>query len=205
MPYFPLFVDLTGKDCLIVGGGTVAARKAQSLLDFGAQLRVVAPEPSEFIKTLSLTLLARPYQGPKDLVGATLVIAATDEEELNRTVAQDAQAVGIPVNVVDDPEMCTFFFPALVHRGELVTGISTSGSCPRFSALFREHLDATLPPNLGAALESLRIERRRLHGAERISYLDSLIVPLLSGIFTPMQQSGNYRQIPPCTLPKDLI
>jgi siroheme synthase-like protein len=146
----------------------------------------VAPEPSEYIKTLSLTLLVRPYKGPEDLAGATLVIAATDEEDLNRTIAQDAQDAGIPVNVVDDPEKCTFFFPALVRRGELVTGISTSGSCPRFSALFREHLDAALPSNLEAALESLRIERRRLQGDERISCLDSLIVPLLSGIFTSM-------------------
>jgi siroheme synthase-like protein len=157
------------------------------------------------MKTLSLTLLVRPYKGPEDLAGTTLVIAATDEEKLNRTVAQDAQAAGILVNVVDDPETCTFFFPALVHRGELVTGISTSGSCPRFSALFREHLDAALPANLGAALESFRIERRRLQGAERISRLDSLIVPVLSGIFTPMQQRSYYRQVPPCTLPEDLI
>ncbi|MHB9291375.1 bifunctional precorrin-2 dehydrogenase/sirohydrochlorin ferrochelatase [Hollandina sp. SP2] len=183
MPYFPLFVDLTGKDCLIVGGGTVATRKAQSLLNFGAKLRVVDPQPSESIKALSLILLSRAYRSPEDIAGATIVIAATDKKELNNLVAQDAQDAGIPVNVVDDPERCTFFFPALVRRGELTAGISTAGFCPRFSALFREYLDAALPPNLGEVLELLSRERQRLPSSERIQRLDSLIVPLLTRIF----------------------
>jgi siroheme synthase-like protein len=178
-----LFVDLVGKDCLIVGAGTVAVRKARSLLNFGAKLRVVDPKPSESIKALSLTLLSRPYRSPEDLTGATVVIAATDKKELNNLVAQDARAAGIPVNVVDDPERCTFFFPALVRRGELVAGISTAGCCPRFSALFREYLDAALPPNVGEVLELLSLERQRLPSSERIQRLDSLIVPLLTGIF----------------------
>ncbi|MDR2392975.1 MAG: bifunctional precorrin-2 dehydrogenase/sirohydrochlorin ferrochelatase [Treponema sp.] len=185
MPYFPLFVDLTGKDCLIVGGGAVAVRKARSLLNFGAKLRVVDPEPSASIKVLSLTLLSRPYRSPEDVTGAAMVIAATDKQELNRMVAQDARAAGIPVNVVDDPQGCTFFFPALVQRGELVAGISTAGLCPRFSALLREYLDGALPPNLGEVLELLSRERQRLSGSERIQRLDSLIVPLLTGIFVP--------------------
>jgi siroheme synthase-like protein len=195
VPYFPLFVDLRGKDCLIVGGGTVAARKARSLLDFGAKLRVVDPQPSASIKALSLTLFSRPYRSPEDIAGARVVIAATNKKELNNLVAQDARAAGIPVNVVDDPERCTFFFPALVRRGELVAGISTAGFCPRFSALFREHLDAALPPNLGEVLELLNLERQRLPGSERIQRLDRVIAPLLTRIFISYS----------CTLQKDVI
>ena len=195
MPYFPLFVDLAGKDCLIVGGGTVAVRKARSLLDFGATLRVVDPTPSEPLKALSLTLFSRPYRSPEDIAGAAVVIAATDKKELNNLVAQDAQAAGIPVNVVDDPEKCTFFFPALVRRGELVAGISTAGFCPRFSARLREHLDAALPPNLGEVLELLSRERQRLPSSERIQRLDRVIVPLLTKIFISYS----------CTLQKDML
>jgi siroheme synthase-like protein len=173
-----------------VGGGKVAARKTQVLLDFGALVTALDPDPCESMRTLSqkgaLTLRFRAYSGPGDLQVAALVIAATDRGELNRAVAQDARNGGILVNVVDDPEGCTFFFPALVRRGELVAGISTSGSCPRFSARLREQLDAILPPNLGAALELLRSERSRVPGVERIERLDSVITPLLAEIFSPL-------------------
>jgi siroheme synthase-like protein len=170
MPYFPLFVDLTGRLCILVGGGPVAARKAESLLDYGPELKVLAPEPSLEILALShkhrgerrITLLERPYGGPSDIAGAGLVLAATDNRALNAQVAEDARAAGIPVNVADDPALCTFFFPALVRRGGMVAGISSSGACPRLTARLRERLEKDWPANLGDSLESLREERRRL-------------------------------------------
>jgi siroheme synthase-like protein len=166
VPHFPLFVDLTGRLCLIVGGGPVAARKAASLLDYGPELTVLAPEPSAEVLALShahhITLLERPYAGPADMAGAALVLVATDNRELNALAASDARAAGIPVNVADDPALCTFFFPALVRRGGMVAGISSSGACPRLTARLRERLEQDWPANLGDTLEALREERLRL-------------------------------------------
>jgi siroheme synthase-like protein len=117
------------------------------------------------------------------MAGAALVIAATDRPELNALVARHARSAGIPVNVADDPGGSTFFFPAVVRRGEFVTGISTAGLCPRFAARFREGLDAVLPEELGVWVEALGQERRCVSGVERIGRLDSIIDPLLRQIF----------------------
>jgi siroheme synthase-like protein len=132
MPFFPLFISLEGKRCVIVGGGAVAARKAKVLAEFGAALTVIAPDFSPELRSLEgASLCRRPYRGPPDLAGAALVLAASGDRELNRLVAAHAGAGGIPVNVADDPGLCGFFFPALVRRGNAVAGISSSGGCPR--------------------------------------------------------------------------
>jgi siroheme synthase-like protein len=187
MPYFPLFVDLTGRPCLLVGGGPVAARKAESLLDYGPELTVLAPEPSAEILALSqtrrITLLERPYGGPADMAGAGLVLAATNNRDLNARVAEDARAAGIPVNVADDPSLCTFFFPALVRRGDLVAGISSSGACPRLTARLRERLDQDWPANLGDSLEALREERLRLKGEGNADVVIRELDRLISELF----------------------
>jgi siroheme synthase-like protein len=189
MACFPLFVNLEGKPCVVVGGGAVAARKAQTLLDFGASLSVLAPKAGEAMKALTLkrglTLREAPYRGPEDLAGAFLVVAATDKKELNKRIALDAGAAGIHANAADDPESGSFFFPALVRRGDLVAGISSSGSCPRLAARLRMGLDKLWPADLGESLERLKEERRRLRGSstpqELIRRLDRLIDRILGG------------------------
>ena len=124
MPYFPMFVDLTGQPCLIVGGGAVAARKAEKLRPYSPDLRAIA---SEFVSGFEgCTLLRRPYI-PGDEDGMALVIAATDDPDLNHTISAACREKRIPVNVVDDKEYCTFLFPCLVQEGELSVGISTGG------------------------------------------------------------------------------
>jgi siroheme synthase-like protein len=187
MPFFPLFVDLSGRRCVVVGGGPVAARKIQALAGFGATVIALAIKASEEVRTLSqqntIILEERPYGGPADLAGATLVISAADDRELNARIAQDAKDAGIPVNIADDPDLCTFFFPALVRRGDLTAGISTSGACPRLAARLRKRLDDDWPVSLGESLESLREERRRLReSASTVSIsreLDRLISEIL--------------------------
>jgi siroheme synthase-like protein len=189
VPRFPLFINLEGRFCLVAGGGAAAARKVQALLDFGAALTVVDPVPSDKIRSLEqrgrLSIRERPYGGPAEIAGAALVIAATNDRELNARVARDARAAAIPVNVADDPTLCSFFFPALVRRGDLVAGISTSGACPRLAARLREALEESWPENLGAALERLTEKRRwfraSLDPAERIRRLDELITLALEG------------------------
>jgi siroheme synthase-like protein len=153
---------------------------------------MLAPEPSAEILALSqtrrITLLERPYGGPADMAGAALVLAATDNRDLNTRVAEDARAAGIPVNVADDPALCTFFFPALVRRGGMVAGLSSSGACPRLTARLRERLENDWPPNLGDSLESLTEERRRLKAQgdadALIRKLDRLISKCLLMEFT---------------------
>jgi siroheme synthase-like protein len=141
------------------------------MLDFGVSLTVIAPEPSEAILALAedglLTLETREYAGAEDIQTAGLVIAAAGNRELNRRVAADAQKAGILVNAADDPELCGFFFPALVRRGELVAGLTSSGSCPGLTARLREELDKSWPLSLGESAEALRDERRRLRREAR--------------------------------------
>ncbi|MDR2534454.1 MAG: bifunctional precorrin-2 dehydrogenase/sirohydrochlorin ferrochelatase [Treponema sp.] len=186
MSYFPLFIDLTGKRCVVVGGGAAAARKAKTLLDFGAAITVLDPSASDEIRALSPPIALREYAytGAAELSGAALVIAATDKPEVNRQVGEDAKKQNIPVNVVDDPELCTFYFPGIVRRGELVGGISTSGGCPRLTARLREQLETLWSPALGETLKVLKTERRRLRAAgadtgEIIQRLDLMIARLV--------------------------
>jgi siroheme synthase-like protein len=186
MPHFPLFINLQDFPCLVAGGGAVGVRKIETLLEFGARVTVLDPRPSEALEELSrerLILLRRFYAGPEDLKGAKIVIAATGDREANHRVSRDAQARGIPVNVADDPEACTFFFPAIVRRGDLVAGISTSGVCPRFCARLRERLEKEWPPGWAEALKTLGAERRRLRAAEGAEKTLPLLDKMISRIF----------------------
>jgi siroheme synthase-like protein len=163
MPHFPLFIDLTGTLCAVIGGGAVAERRITALLDFGASLRVIAPAPSETIRGLAgkgrIVLFERPYGGAKDIAGARIVIAAANRK-VNAAAAKDAAAAGIPVNAADSPDLCSFYFPALVRRGDMVAGISSSGGCPGLTARLRKELDALWPQSLGEDLWALTKKRR---------------------------------------------
>jgi siroheme synthase-like protein len=168
----------------------VAGRKIQTLLDFGAGIIALDPEPSDILEALALeqrvSLIRRVYAGPEDLAGQRLVIAASNDREVNHRVSGDAQALGIPVNVADDPEACTFFFPAIVRRGDLVAGISSSGRSPRFTARLRERLDKQWPAEWEDALDQLAAERKRLRqtaekNAKLLPILDELIDRLFAG------------------------
>ncbi len=141
MAVFPLFVDLKGKRCIVIGGGEVASRKVEILLRFEAQLIIIAPEISSYILKLEeqgkATVIRREYH-EQDLEMASLVIAATSSKAVNERVYRDAASRNIPVNIVDAPELCTFIFPSVVKRGALTIGISTSGEYPALSKKIRK-------------------------------------------------------------------
>jgi siroheme synthase-like protein len=187
MPHFPLFVELEGQLCVLIGDGEVAERKARTLIRFGCRLTVIAPLPGEAMLNISrkngVTLYARQYGGPQDLKGAALVAAATNDKAVNARVARDAAALGIPANVADDARLCTFFFPALVKRGNLVAGISTSGGCPRLASRLRERLEKDWPESITEDVEYLKNERGRLREKfepdEVLRRLDLLISEIL--------------------------
>lgn len=156
MPYFPMFVDLTGQPCLIVGGGSVAARKAEKLRPYSPDLRAIAPE---FVSGFEgCTLLRRPYI-PGDEDGMALVIAATDDPDLNHAISAACRSKNIPVNVVDDREYCSFLFPCLVQEGELSIGISTGGASPTAAVWLKQQITDLVPTGFDeilAFLEELR-------------------------------------------------
>ena len=169
MRYIPIFLDVAGRECAVVGGGEVAARKVESLLEAGAHVTVVSPRlspPLEAIVAGGLAVhIARGY-ARGDIRGCVLVYAATDDPKLHRELASEARALGIPINVVDVPELCTFIAPAVVTRGALQIAISTSGASPAFAARLRRTLEDQFGTEYALTLEVLRAARLLLHSDE---------------------------------------
>lgn len=152
MDYLPLFHNLKGRLVLVVGGGDIALRKARLLSEAGAVLRVVAPqvEPqlAELVEQGGGQTVLRGY-AEGDLAGCVLAIAATDDEPLNAFVSQDARALGIPVNVVDSPQLCTVIFPAIVDRSPLMIAVSSGGDAPVLARLIRARIETWIPAAYG--------------------------------------------------------
>ena len=152
MDYLPIFMDVRGRACLVVGGGAVALRKVELLLRAGAELRVVAPRVCAALRALApserFQLTERAYISG-DLSGIELVVAATDQAEVNAQVAADARVRSILVNVVDEPALCTFIMPAIVDRSPVLVAVSTAGASPSLARLTRARVEAALPAQLG--------------------------------------------------------
>ena len=129
-PRFPLFVDLSGKKILVVGGGRIALRRIRTLLDFTEKVTVVSPELHPDLLPLEeagrLTVLRRPYE-PADIEGAALALAATNNKEVNEAVYADCKRLGIPVNVSSDRNKSDFYFPGVARKGPYVAGVTASG------------------------------------------------------------------------------
>ena len=155
MSLLPIFLKLDGRQCLLVGAGTVALDKIGSLLKTGLKLRVVAPEARAEVQKLAaegkLEWVQREFE-PADLDGNFIVIAATDVPAVNAEVYREAVARGIPSNSVDDIPNCDFFFGSVVSRGDLQIAISTAGESPALAQRLRREIDEQLPQNLGSWL-----------------------------------------------------
>lgn len=152
MEYFPVFLDLKKRLCLLVGGGDIATRKGRLLSKAGARLRVVAPEISTELRELVAQnngeLHEREYQSG-DLNDCVIAIAATDIESLNEQISNDAKARNLPVNVVDSPALCTYITPAIIDRSPLVIAISSGGESPVLARLIRAKLETLIPTSYG--------------------------------------------------------
>lgn len=150
MQFLPLFHKLQDRPVLVIGGGEVALRKARLLSDAGARLRVVAPEIRNELQELAGDegCFLRGYVSD-DLQGVALVIAATDDEPLNARISAEAQAQGIPVNVVDAPALCSVIFPAIVDRSPLIVAVSSGGDAPVLARLIRAKIETWIPATYG--------------------------------------------------------
>ena len=147
MDYLPAFHNVKGRLCLVVGGGDVATRKAGVLLEAGARLRVVAPMISPELTTHAGVESVVARFAPQHLDGAVLVIAATNDREVNRQVSELAQSRNVPVNVVDDPELCSFIMPAILDRSPLMVAFSSGGGSPVLTRMMRGKLETVIPQN----------------------------------------------------------
>lgn len=144
MGYFPFFMDIKEKMVVVIGGGTVALRKIEKLLPFETSIRVIAPEICEKISQISnVEKLQRCFRD-SDIDGAFAVIGASDDTALNAHIAMLCRERNIPVNIVDDPEKCTFYFPSLVKENDITIGISTSGTSPLFAKFLRKQIEDML-------------------------------------------------------------
>ena len=152
MNFLPLFHNIKGRPCLLVGGGNIACRKARLLLSAGAVIHLVSPEIStemqEMLEGASAVLKKRQFE-PSDLKGVALVIAATDQQAVNQQVAELASERHIPVNVVDQPELCTVIMPSIIDRSPVMVAVSSGGSAPVLVRNIRTQLEGVLPQRLG--------------------------------------------------------
>ena len=158
MAYFPMFVDMTERECLIVGGGNVAYRKVMVMLDFGAKVTVVAEDICEELRKLTIddtankenriAFIKRRFE-QKDCDGMEMVIAATDDNALNHEIAEYCKAKGIMVNAVDQKADCSFIFPSYIKEKNLVAAFSSSGNSPVLTQYLKGKEKEILTPFLG--------------------------------------------------------
>ena len=158
MAYFPMFVDMTERECLIVGGGNVAYRKVMVMLDFGAKVTVVAEDICDELRKLTIddtankenriTFIKRKFER-KDCDGMEMVIAATDDNALNHEIAEYCKAKGIMVNAVDQKADCSFIFPSYIKEKNLVAAFSSSGNSPVLTQYLKGKEQEILTPFLG--------------------------------------------------------
>jgi len=165
MAKYPIFMELGKRRVVVVGGGAVAVRKAEALFGAGARLVVVALKPGDAMTTLCTKQgaeLIRDRYAKQYIGQAVLVIAATDDPKVNEQVYRDCQELEILCNVVDDPQHCDFFVPALVKRGDLQIAIGTEGYCPAYAGHLRQRLESMFTEEHGRFLAELENVRKKI-------------------------------------------
>ena len=165
MKFYPAYLDLRGRTCVVVGGGQVAERKALALFDAGADLTIVSPRLTSVLQDLAgrnKILHRNKHFEEQDVHGAFLVIAATDALSVNESVARVCRPLGILVNVATAPDSGSFIVPSVVERGDLLIAVSTCGDSPALARRVREELERTYGPEYGVFLEKMSVLRRLL-------------------------------------------
>jgi precorrin-2 dehydrogenase/sirohydrochlorin ferrochelatase len=195
LKYYPIYLDIRDRKCVIIGGGEVAARKAERLLDCGAKVSVISPKLTPELASLKekdlIYHLAVEYKG--DLIdGAALVIGATDDEKTNAQISHDARSKGIPVNIVDDPQKCDFILPALVQRGDLAIAVGTGGKSPALARHLRKELESKYGKEYEIFLNilgNLRVKMVKNEGIGK-DWFESL---LAAGILNSIQEKNKEK------------
>ncbi|MGP0032048.1 MAG: bifunctional precorrin-2 dehydrogenase/sirohydrochlorin ferrochelatase [Acidimicrobiales bacterium] len=192
-PYYPVSLRLSGLPCLVVGGGPVAARKARGLLAAGAAVTVIAPDVgAELAGLRTLAIARRPY-APGDARPFRLVVAATGDPAVDGAVFADAEAAGVWVNSVDDPDHCTVILPSVHRDGPVTVAVSTGGNSPALASWLRDRLARSGATGLGALAELLGRARGALRdGGIRTDTVDW--VALLDGPLPALVAAGRMEE-----------
>ena len=165
MKYYPIYLDIKDRDCLVVGGGSVGTRKVKRLLECGAKVTVISVDATEKLKKLSdsgvIQLKERDFQ-TSDLDDRFLVIGATDNQKLNFKIHAEAEQRGLLCNIADHPKECNFILPSIVNRGDLIIAISTSGKSPAFAKSLRKHLEREFGDEYAEFLNLMGAIRQKL-------------------------------------------
>ena len=167
-PYYPIFLDIEDRAVLIIGGGNVCARKAETMMKYGARVTVVSPEFTDEIEgwaSEGRLAVKRKRYDESDLDGANIVIASTDDQAVNERIAADCRARRIPVNVVDVTPLCEFIVPAIIEKGSVQIAISTGGKSPALARTLKEDLQRLVGPEYAEVNDVLGTLR---DGAKRV-------------------------------------
>jgi precorrin-2 dehydrogenase / sirohydrochlorin ferrochelatase len=196
MGYIPLFMDVSGRPCAVLGDGDAAARRVRELLDAGASVTIVSARPCNSLTAIvaagRVRHLARPYQ-PGDLRGCVLAYISDEDSAIARAAAAEARDLGIPVNVADTPDLCTFIAPSVVSRGGLRIAISTGGASPALARSLREQLEARFGPEYETLIEILAAARRFLQRTEAgASARARIMTQLVRSTLVDHLRSGDY-------------
>ena len=187
MAYFPAFIKLDDRKVLLVGGGRIAAEKLEKLLDFTADITIVAPEISEAVETMArgrgLTVRRRPYE-PGDLEGIFVAVVAVDDLDLQKEIYEACQSRHMLCNSVDSVDYCDFIFPSYTKKGALTVAFSTSGISPSVAKYLRRAVEASIPDTIADFLEEMKRLRASLpKGKERMRLLDAKAKDYIEKLF----------------------
>ncbi len=177
---YPIFLDLSGRRCVVVGGGEVASRKARKLLQARARVVVISPEIGAELESVAVEIHRRPYR-EGDLEDAYLAFAATNSREVNAAVAREARGRGVPVNVADEPSEGDFALPSTLRRGRLQVAVSTGGASPTLARKIRGELEEAFGPEWAGIVEEL--DRARQNGEESHERLQGEVNRCLSRLW----------------------
>jgi siroheme synthase-like protein len=161
---YPVGLTLAGRQCLVVGGGRIAARKIGGLVAAGAEVHVVAPEVSAEARRLAAAVRERPFR-PGDCIGYRLVFTATGDEAVDAAVAADAEAAGAWINAVDRPALCSVLLPAVLRHEPITVAVNTGGASPSLAGWLRDRIAEVVTERHAEVARLLAAERAALHAA----------------------------------------
>ena len=196
MGYYPIFLEMKARRCVVIGGGTVAERKVEGLLAAGASVTIISPAITEGLRRLlrqrEIRHLAREHRSG-DLAGYELAFVAMDDPELNVAACREARSRYVWVNSADDPAQCDFILPAVIRRGDLVVAVSTGGESPAVTRAIREELDQSIGADYAQLVQIAGEVRKELRG-KSISPAAEAWSNALKGDFRRLIKGGRPEQ-----------
>ncbi|MDQ3283214.1 MAG: bifunctional precorrin-2 dehydrogenase/sirohydrochlorin ferrochelatase [Acidobacteriota bacterium] len=204
-PYYPIYIDIEDREVIIIGGGNVCARKAETMMKYGARVTVVSPEFTDEIEgwaSEGCLRLRRKTYDHSDLQGAKMVIASTDDTSVNEQIAHDCRARNIPVNVVDVTPLCEFIIPAIVESGAIQIAVSTGGKSPAVARTLKEDLQkmigseyAELNEVLGSLRDGAKASANLPTDVDRKRFFDGIIAAGVLELMRSGRRAEAYERI----------